>query len=77
MLVRPAKKMTLGISVGKRHGKAVQRNRIKRLLREAFRMAIGEMKGAYAVVLLPKVGEKYSFHTYKEDIERMIKRGRL
>ena len=77
MLVRPAKKMTLGISVGKRHGKAVQRNRIKRLLREAFRMAIGEMKGAYTVVLLPKVGEKYSFHTYKEDIERMIKRGRL
>ena len=45
----------LGVSVGKRCGGSVQRNRIKRLLREAFRLARAEFTPGYDVVLVPLV----------------------
>jgi ribonuclease P protein component len=45
----------LGVSVGKRCGGSVQRNRIKRLLREAFRLARAEFPPGYDVVLVPLV----------------------
>ena len=77
ILYRPAEKMTMGISVGKRHGKSVQRNRLKRLLREAFRSVQGEMKNNYAIVLIPKVSEEYSFHTFQRHLQCMIKKEKM
>jgi ribonuclease P protein component len=41
----------LGLSVSKRVGGAVMRNRFKRLLREAFRHARPDLPGAYDVVI--------------------------
>ena len=77
VVYRPANKMTMGISIGKKHGKSVQRNHIKRLLREAFREVQGEMQGTYALVLIPKVSESYSFHTFKRHLQCMIKKEKL
>ncbi len=77
LLYRPAEKTSMGISVGKRHGKSVQRNRIKRLLREAFRLNVNEIKGNYAFILIPKVKEEYSFSTFERDLRWIIKKEKL
>ena len=77
VVYRPCDKMTMGISVGKKHGKSVQRNRIKRLLREAFRAVQDEMSGTYSLVLIPKVCEEYSVKNFEKQLRCIIKKEKL
>ena len=77
VLYTPSKKTTMGISIGKKHGKSVRRNRIKRLLREAFRAVQPEIQGTYSIVLIPKVCEDYALKTYVKDLQWMIKKEKL
>jgi ribonuclease P protein component len=46
----------LGMAVGKRHGGAVERNRIKRLIREAFRLNRAELPASADIVVVPRSG---------------------
>jgi ribonuclease P protein component len=55
----------------------VQRNRIKRLLREAFRAVQEEMKGNYSIVLIPKVREEYSVENFKQQLRCIIKKEKM
>lgn len=77
IIFAPSKHTTMGISVGKKHGKSVRRNRIKRLLREAFRSEISTVKGTYAFVIVPKVAEAYSFATFKKHIRCILDKAQL
>lgn len=77
IIYRPSKKMTMGISVGKRHGKSVARNRIKRLLREAFRSVQPKMSGVYNILLIPKVSEEYAYKTFEQHLQWMIEKEKL
>lgn len=47
----------LGLSVGRKHGGAVVRNRWKRLLREAFRLSLAELPKGVDIVCIPRGGE--------------------
>ncbi len=77
VIYRPCERTSMGISVGKRHGKSVQRNRVKRLLREAFRHSLEKIEGNYAFILLPKAQEEYSLKAFERDLRWIIKKEKL
>jgi ribonuclease P protein component len=49
--------LRVGLSVAKEHGPAVRRNKIKRLLREAFRLERPDLPVGFDIVLIPRPSE--------------------
>lgn len=74
VLYLPAENMRLGVCVSKKHGKSVKRNRIKRLLREAFRKVCPQMKREYSVILIPKQAEAYSLEAFEKSLRVALRR---
>lgn len=69
-------KLGMGISLGKKHGKSVVRNRIKRLLRVAFSKEEDKIKKV-DVILIPKVAENYSLEIFSRDLKYILKKEKL
>ena len=76
MIANPEKKYynRFGVSVSKKVGGAVQRSRVKRILRAGYRAVEPELKTGYLVVISPREG---ILDIKSTDVERELRYGFL
>lgn len=64
----------VGLSVSRKHGGSVRRQRIKRLLREAYRLAQHELPRGLDLILIPRPGSGGTMESYQESLRRLVRK---
>jgi ribonuclease P protein component len=65
--------LRLGLSVSRKNGPAVHRNRLRRLYREAFRLSRHEMPIGLDLVLVPRRPEAPTLEELKRALPRLVR----
>lgn len=70
----------IGIAVGKKIAKSVMRNRIRRVIREAYRLQENTLKKGYDIVIVWKNGidlEKVKYDIVSKDLTKALQKADL
>jgi ribonuclease P protein component len=65
--------LRIGLSVSRKFGPAVRRNRLRRLYREAFRLMRSELPVGIDLVLIPRGTNEPSLDELKDSLRRLVK----
>jgi len=71
VLDREGAGLRIGVVVSRRHGRAVQRNRLRRRIREALRQLAPELRGGVDLVIIPRYGAVGEQRRFTEFVERL------
>lgn len=63
----------VGLSVSRKHGGAVVRNRWKRLFREAFRLTYAEIPPGIDYILIPRAGTEAELSALLESLPKLAR----